>query len=336
MSDLAQSIAVMAERIFADHCSLWQSGESEQVEWSDGLWRAIEESGFSRTLVPETGGGAGGDWEDACALLKRVGEYSVPAPVAETLFATWILGAAGIEAPNGPLTFAIAPANDDFRIAQESGGRWRVNARFVRVPWGGRCAAMVVVADYDSETYVLKIPGRGVKASPGLAISGEPRDDIEIVDFSIPIDCVRIGIQEISTERCFALAALCRAAMMAGALNQILDLCLSYASERQQFGRPINAFQVIRHYLVILAEEVAAANVVTEIAAGACGNQWESAAAAMAKIRAGEAACTATRIAHQIHGAIGVTREHRLHQSTQRPCPPNSAVLSPQHQHYDH
>jgi alkylation response protein AidB-like acyl-CoA dehydrogenase len=39
---------------------------------------------------------------------------------------------------------------------------------------------------------------------------------------------------------------------------------------------------------------------------------------AAAKVRAGEAAGLCARIAHQLHGAMGVTAEHPLHQSTRR------------------
>ncbi len=41
-------------------------------------------------------------------------------------------------------------------------------------------------------------------------------------------------------------------------------------------------------------------------------------AAAVAKIRAGEAAGKVSEIAHQVHGAIGFTHEHSLHHLTRR------------------
>ncbi|MFN9544879.1 MAG: hypothetical protein ACK59B_17160, partial [Alphaproteobacteria bacterium] len=41
-------------------------------------------------------------------------------------------------------------------------------------------------------------------------------------------------------------------------------------------------------------------------------------AVAVAKIRAGAAVAAGTSIAHQVHGAIGITREHSLHYATRR------------------
>jgi alkylation response protein AidB-like acyl-CoA dehydrogenase len=86
-----------------------------------------------------------------------------------------------------------------------------------------------------------------------------------------------------------------------------------------QFGRAIGKFQAIQQQLALLAEQVAAAGVAASsaVAAVAAGGDLLF-AAAVAKSRAGEAAGKATDIAHQVHGAIGFTHEHRLHQLTRR------------------
>ena len=71
--------------------------------------------------------------------------------------------------------------------------------------------------------------------------------------------------------------------------------------------------------LAQLAEQVAAADVAVAAAAAQLARGGDLlAAAAIAKIRAGEAAGKASEIAHQVHGAIGFTYEHRLHHLTRR------------------
>jgi alkylation response protein AidB-like acyl-CoA dehydrogenase len=108
--------------------------------------------------------------------------------------------------------------------------------------------------------------------------------------------------------------ALVRAAQMAGALETVLDLVISYVREREQFGQPLVRFQAVQQQLALLAGEAMAATAAVERAALA--PSFETIAAS--KIRCGEAVTIGTAIAHQLHGAIGMTHEHRLQQFTRR------------------
>ena len=90
---------------------------------------------------------------------------------------------------------------------------------------------------------------------------------------------------------------------------------MRYAGERVQFGRPIGRFQAVQQQLALAAAEVAAASAAAEAAARAADADGVLAAElpiAMAKARTSEAAGAVARIAHQVHGAIGFTREHDL------------------------
>ena len=124
-------------------------------------------------------------------------------------------------------------------------------------------------------------------------------------------------------ESLLLMGAAVRANQMAGALQSILDRSVAYAKERVAFERPIGGFQAVQHNLARLAGETAAALA----AAGSAGDAIASEPSfndavllevASAKIRVGEAAATGAAIAHQVHGAIGFSREHVLHRYTQR------------------
>ena len=96
-----------------------------------------------------------------------------------------------------------------------------------------------------------------------------------------------------------------------------------YAGERQQFGRPIGRFQAVQQQLAVAAAEVAAGSAAATAAAAAATADGFGAAStrfavAAAKARTGEAAGAVARIAHQVHGAIGFTREHDLRLATTR------------------
>jgi acyl-CoA dehydrogenase len=115
-----------------------------------------------------------------------------------------------------------------------------------------------------------------------------------------------------------AEGALYRAVQMSGALERILDYSLLYAQQRVQFGRPIGKFQAVQHMLALLAGHAAAAGAATDAAVEASAGQPNAFAVAVAKARVGEAAGKGAEIAHQIHAAMGYTREHNLHFSTRR------------------
>ena len=105
---------------------------------------------------------------------------------------------------------------------------------------------------------------------------------------------------------------------MAGALEAVLEMSIRHVEERSQFGRPLARFQAIQHSLATLAGEVAAGRAAADFACQRIegDNADLPLAIGIARARVGEAASRATAIAHQLHGAIGYTREHRLHRYT--------------------
>jgi acyl-CoA dehydrogenase len=100
---------------------------------------------------------------------------------------------------------------------------------------------------------------------------------------------------------------------MAGALDRLLEMTVRYANERQQFGQAINRFQAVQQQIAQLAGHTALASAAVGRAVSAPDDLRM---VATAKICAGHAAGAASAIAHQVHGAIGFTREHQLHRWT--------------------
>lgn len=308
MSELARPLAEAAERLFTGRVGADVVNAAESGAWPQDLWAAMQDLTPSRLLVPEARGGAGGDWIDACALLERVGEFNVPLPICESVIAGWLLDIAGQPAGDGPLSFACGHA--DLAVADGD-----VDLRLGAVPWAMSCSTLVVAARYGEGVALLRLPRGSFIATAGRALSGEPRDTVSLRIARADVAAsVRPGL---AFADCIGRAALLRAAMIAGSCRRVLALSLEYTNDRTQFGRPIGQFQAVQHQLAQLAEEAAAVRVAVQ-AAATCDNGWSIAAIAAAKLRAGEAAGLCTRIAHQLHGAIGITYEHALHQSTRR------------------
>jgi alkylation response protein AidB-like acyl-CoA dehydrogenase len=108
--------------------------------------------------------------------------------------------------------------------------------------------------------------------------------------------------------------------MMLGAMETARDLAVAHARDRTQFGRPLAAFQAVQHMLAQIARDVAVTRSVVELAVSAAAEDvtggWLEIASA--KVLAGRAARTVSAQAHQVHGAIGITKEYSLSALTRR------------------
>lgn len=124
-------------------------------------------------------------------------------------------------------------------------------------------------------------------------------------------DCILID--PTPNQRAFAVIA-----QIAGALDAALALSVEHANTRVQFGKPLAKLQAVQQSLAVFASEVAAADVAGQAAAQALDTGEAGFEIAAAKLRANLAAVAGAAIAHQIHGAIGFTRDHPLHKFTVR------------------
>ena len=95
-----------------------------------------------------------------------------------------------------------------------------------------------------------------------------------------------------------------------GVAQAALDLAVSYAKDRTQFGRPIGSFQLIQGMLADMATQLEAARL---LAYRACSlveaGHPARAEISMAKAYATEVGVRVTSAAIQVHGAIGLTKE---------------------------
>jgi acyl-CoA dehydrogenase len=109
-------------------------------------------------------------------------------------------------------------------------------------------------------------------------------------------------------------AAAVAASEMAGAMRRMSEMTTAYVAERQQFGRPIAAFQVVAHGAARLATLAEAAIWSARLACRAPEPEHTHAAKGWISQASQEAAA----LAHQLHGAIGFTEEYGLAHLTKR------------------
>jgi alkylation response protein AidB-like acyl-CoA dehydrogenase len=256
-------------------------------------------------------------------IIEGLGRHSVSVPVAETVLARRALAAAGrpIENEVGVLTVAVPDPAEDVRLTEGSGADRLLNGLVDRVPWG-RMAQKVLVGVVDSEgaaaLVLLDSGAEGVTWTSGSNLAGEPRETLTLADVRIPDEAVISGGDGVA--RLIEEAALLRAAAVTGALTTALDQSVEHVTTREQFGRPLVKFQAVATLLAGLASELQCAVVTLRraVASVEAGDDDAWTRVAAARVVTGHAATEGARIAHQLHAAMGVTREHSLHLSTRR------------------
>ena len=329
-------LAQTADALLTRHCDAAVREAAEESGWAGGLWDRLEEAGFTRLDVPEAAGGSGGDCADALTLLELAGRHAVPLPLAESsMLGGWLLAAAGIPLPDGPLSVPVPHPGDELAV---SGGR--VSGQLHRVPWGGRAAAVAALASSadglgssadgtgfsadglgssaDGTVVVALDPGQGA-VTTARNLAGELRD--RLVFDGVVLGGDRMAAAPPGTAARLALrGALSRTALLAGACARAASLTIEYAQQREQFGRPIARFQAVGSRLVQLTSEAELAMLAAQVAAIQFTARDLDAAfeVAAARVSVSRAAAQVGTHAHQVHGAIGMTREYELHHVTRR------------------
>ena len=290
-----------ARRLLADLTSPATIRSAEQGQFAQELWQAVEEAGFLEALG-ETPGWAG--IADAAAILRAGGATTAPIPLAGGMLARRLMGRAGIHQASSDRPPGIVLAMTPRALYGSTGVRWF---------WPHDTVG--VIACWPNGWALVKSGG----STAGRNYAGEPW---WLVENGADAPTLNPYPEGCSFDDCQQFMAMSRAALMAGAMVEVLKLTIEHANTRVQFGKPLGKQPAVQHQLALMAEQVAAAEVSVEYAvrrwAGDTAPEIIWRAVATAKIRAGEAAGKVAEMAHQIHGAIGFTREYRLQDLTRR------------------
>ena len=146
MSETRDLVREAAERLFEKHCSAETMRRADGGEFPQALWRALTDAGYAAALVPESAGGAGLEMADALSLLISAGRHAVPAPLAETMLAGWLLSARRhCPCPKGRSRWRRC-ARAMRLTAKRDGAVWRIEGTATRVPWARQCGTIAVLA----------------------------------------------------------------------------------------------------------------------------------------------------------------------------------------------
>jgi acyl-CoA dehydrogenase len=250
-------------------------------------WPVLVELGLPLVGIEEERGGSGGSVTDLAVLVRALGRHAISTPLIENSVANWVVAAARGEVAPGPGLRTIT--------AGQTAG-WARHADEVVLYRAG----LALLANSDAP---------GVTVRPGCNVAGEPVDAV-LADAAagVPLDDAP------SAEAVQARLGLLRAAALTGAVEGAYELTRGHVITREQFGQPLVRIPAVASNLAI----VKAAVIQGDAALTRACDRVSLASVAAARIIAGRAATQTARIAHQLHGAIGVTEEYRLHRFTKR------------------
>lgn len=308
MSDYSEILEHTVDRLFGDIAEREAANAPESE-----LWDQIEELGIADIFLPEDEGGMSGCWMDASIVFRLSGYHAVALPVGETMIARKILRQHDVALPSGPMTIAHSPTGAVSASSIE-GNHVFTGGVISRSTSAHGSMLLSSLPDKEGFSYILLNPENASEVFEHQNVAGETRREYIFHEAKARA----ISGSASAPEILLGYGALLRASQSAGALSACLEKCIQYTHERSQFGRPLKKFQAIQHQLALLAEEAAAVGSAAAAACLAMDRGDASFEAACAKLRANQSVGPATSIAHQVHGAIGFTKEYGLHRHTQR------------------
>jgi alkylation response protein AidB-like acyl-CoA dehydrogenase len=288
------------------------------------VWeRMATQLGLQGLIVPEEYGGAGASLVELAVVLEEFGQRLVPAPFLSTALATLALldadpsvaadALTGIT--EGRIVAAVAVAEDD--------GGWDAAGVHCAAEDGRLTGNKSYVADgLDADLFVVAARGAdgvGLFLVDGAA-AGLTRTGLEVFDRTRPLARLELaGVPATpltaSFERFLDVARIAVAAEQAGGARFALDMAVSYAKERVQFGRAIGSFQAIKHMCADAFVDVESARSAAYYGAWAIaeGSPEVPTVAPLAKAFCSDAFFETAATNMQVAGGISFTDEYPAH-----------------------
>jgi alkylation response protein AidB-like acyl-CoA dehydrogenase len=294
-------------------------------------WAEMAELGWTGLALPEEWGGQGLGIVELAVLFEEMGYALAPSP----LFSSTIVGlalthcgsddqrdrylrplAAGERRGTPALWDAGSPASPGgFTMEARADGEGIVLDGVKALVLDAASADFFVVSTSDGRRHLVE------RDAEGVSVTSEPSIDLTRHFSSVAFNGVRVAAADslpgeaadyfpVFFRLCVALAA-----ESTGIAQRTMEMAVAYAKDRQQFGRPIGAYQAVSHRCAQMLLETENARSTVYGAAWAADAEPESLplAASMAKAYASDVGWRVPNASIQVHGGIGFTWEHDLH-----------------------
>jgi alkylation response protein AidB-like acyl-CoA dehydrogenase len=333
LTDEQQAIKSTAHDFLA---SRFKSERLREIAASDdGLdaagWGEMAELGWTGLALPEEWGGQGLGIVELAVLFEEMGYALAPSPLFSNTIAGLALSlcgsddlrerylrplALGEKRGTPALWDAGGPASiGNFTMEAKADGDGVVLDGEKTLVMDAAGADFFLVATSDGKRHLVESGADGVSVAAEVGIDPTRRFS------SVRFDGVRVPAadtlpgEEADYYPVFFRLCVALAAESTGIAQRTMEMAVEYAKDRQQFGRPIGAYQAVSHRCAQMLLETENARSAVYGAAWAADAEPESLplAASMAKAYASDAGWRVPDASIQVHGGIGFTWEHDLH-----------------------
>jgi alkylation response protein AidB-like acyl-CoA dehydrogenase len=302
-----------------------------ELGFAEEDWRELAELGWAGLAVPSEHGGQGLGMVELAVTLEQMGYALAPSPLLSNTLASLLLTAAGTDEQKRDFLAPIASGERRATLALfDAGTRAEPGTMVMEAGSDGDATLLdgekLMVMDAAAADWLIVGTVDGARHivdrdADGVSIELQPTIDLTRKHYAVRLDGVRVAAERtipstvsdlppVHGRICVALAA-----ELVGIAQRTMEMAVEYAKEREQFGRPIGAYQAVSHRCAEMLLETESARSTTYWAAWAADAEPETLplASSMAKARASDAGFRVAASSLQVHGGIGFTWEHDLH-----------------------
>ena len=309
--------------------------EDDPIGYSTELWKQLAHLDLIGLQIPEEYGGSGMTTLESVVVYEEFGRAIAPSPHFVSSIVSggalarsgsdeqkqaWLPGIVTGEAILTPAWLepenSSGPTGVQVRAVPDGDG-WTITGIKRHVAFASSATRLVVLARTgdgveDIDLFLVDPADSGVTLTQQMTIASDAQYKVELTGVRVT-EADRIGVAGTGWNTWNAVmheAIILAAAQAVGGAQYALDITVQYAKDRQQFDKPLGAFQALAHYLADAATNVDGARVLVHEAGWARSDgRPVGKLAPMAKLYACQTFRDVTAMAQQIFGGIGFTVE---------------------------
>jgi alkylation response protein AidB-like acyl-CoA dehydrogenase len=312
--------------------------EDDPKGYTEEFWKQLGQLGLLGLLIPEAYGGSAQTLLEAAIVYEEMGRALAPAPhFPSAVLGAGALLAAGSEKQKKDWLPRIAsgeailtpawleprrgfgPRGVQLR-AEPSQGGFLLTGEKRHVPFASAATRLLVLArtgpaDADLGLFLVDPTAAGVSLTQQRSLAADTQYDVRLSGVRVPAES-RIGAAGTGWATWDAVmhdAIVLLAAWAIGGAERALEITVQYAKDREQFDKPLGAFQAISHYLADAATLVdGGKTLVYEAAWARAAGRSIARLAPMAKLFACQTWRDVTAMCQQVWGGVGFTLEYDI------------------------